>query len=94
MNPVSINNIFPTMSVKSRYSLVNPNSSYYSALQVSGNSIGNKGSIGQGYIFVPYIMATTSSVIVEGPKSSEMLRRIRIKELRKERKEKTSKLKW
>lgn len=85
----------PQISVKSRYSLANINPSFYSTLPLnSGTSIGTKGGgIGQGYVFVPYILVNSSSVIVDG-KNSEMLRRIRITAIRKERKEKINKLKW
>lgn len=80
-------------SVKSRYSISTISPNNYGTLSVSGNTnnnviLGNKtGSLEQGYVFVPYIMSTTSTVIVES-------REWQIKRLREQRINKLNKLVW
>jgi len=78
-------------TVKSRYSITTISPNFYSNLSLSGNTndiiSGSTGLLEQGYIFVPYIMATTTSIITES-------RERKINRLREERVEKLKKLGW
>lgn len=80
----------PISGISSRYSLSMINSGLYQTISFSGSSsgninlqIGNKSSLSQGYIFVPYIMVQSSP---------EMDRYMKIQMLKKERKDKLNKL--
>jgi len=78
-------------TVKSRYSITTISSSYYNTLSSSYNTndiiSGSTGLLEQGYIFVPYIMSTTTSIITES-------REWKIQRLREKRIEKLNKLGW
>ena len=81
-------------TVKSRYSITTISPNCHSNFSLSGNtngiiygSTGSTGLIEQGYIFVPYIMSTTTSIITES-------RERKIARLREERIEKLKKLGW
>lgn len=77
----------PIQSIKSRYSKTISSHSY-STITLSGSTIliGNKGGNGSGYIYAPYIIMESNSIIID----RETIR----KELRAKRKEKLKKLGW
>ena len=74
-------------SVKSRYSIATISQNHYGTLSVSGNTNNNvilenkSGSLEQGYVFVPYIMATTIPIIVES--REEKIHRLREERINK-----------
>jgi len=78
------------MSIKSRYGLTTVSPNLYGKINISGgtqqiSTLTSAGTYSQGYIFVPYIMAQTSTIDD---------REWRITWLRRERKEKLKKLNW
>lgn len=77
----------PTKTVTSRYATKTISSNSYNTINISGSTlIGHKGGINPGYIYVPYILQQSDSIIID----REYYRRI----LREERKEKLKKLGW
>jgi hypothetical protein len=76
-----------TKTVTSRYATKTISSNSYSTINISGSTlIGHKGGTNPGYIYVPYILQQSDSIIID----REYYRRI----LREERKEKLKKLGW
>ena len=77
-------------TLSSRYSLTKISNKYYGNVSVSGvttnypmATLTSAGTYSQGYIFVPYIMSQSSSVLISREYEIMLLREERIKKLNK-----------
>ena len=76
-------------NISSRYSVVNVSSNNYGNLNISGSTnyqmatLTSAGTYSQGYVFVPYIMSQSSSVIIDKRYEIMIRRQERIEKLNK-----------